>query len=126
MSIMPLTIGLIVVAMGSGTGDEPVAALRNPGFEAPSSIEGWEVVTYGAPAKVEVDNQFVREGRRALRVSAEGLSDTALGQDVALRPGGWYRFRGWVRTIGLDPVDAPVCGTYQIQRRGTAGSSRRE
>jgi alpha-N-arabinofuranosidase len=121
MGNVSLALVLIGVAIGSGTGDEPVAALRNPGFESPSFLEGWAVVTYGAAAKVEADVRVVREGRQALRVSAVERSDTALGQEVSLRPGGWYRFKGWVRTIGLDPLDAPVCGTYQVQGAGGRG-----
>ena len=69
-----------------------------PGIRAQSFLEGWQVVTYGAEAKVESDEEVFREGRHSLRVSAEAPSDTALGQEVEVRPGGWYRFRGWVRT----------------------------
>src|SRR5262249_14335776 len=78
----------------------------------------------------EADPSTAHEGRQSLRISAAERSDTALGQEVSLRPGGWYRFTGWVRTIGLETLDATVSGTYQVQRargRGTlaAGKSHR-
>ncbi len=82
MGIVPLTIVLFGIGVASEARDGPVAALRNGGFESPRFLEGWEVVTYGADAKVEPDRNVVREGRQALRVSAEEPSDTALGQEV--------------------------------------------
>jgi alpha-N-arabinofuranosidase len=130
MGILPLTLVLLGIGVVSEARDEPVAGLMNPGFESPSFLEGWAVVTYGAKAKVEPDRKVVQEGQQALRVSAEEPSDTALGQELRLQPGRWYRFRGWVRTRGLDPLDGPVCGTYQIQTAGgrstiAAGASHR-
>ena len=98
-----------------------VGPLRNPGFEAAKPTEGWEVITYGARAEVASDDRDVREGRHALRISATEPSDTALGQEITLRGGGWYRLSGWVRTRGLDPMGAPVCGTFQVQRPGGQG-----
>ena len=41
---------------------------------------------------VALDADVVHEGRQSLRVWAEEASDTALGQDIALEPSGWYRF----------------------------------
>ncbi len=123
--LLCLTIVTSLLSQGQQAGAETGAALRNPGFESSSVVEGWDVVTYGARAKVEADRSIVREGRQSLRVSASELSDTALGQEVAVRPGGWYRLNGWVRTRGLDPLDAPVCGTFQVQGahgRGTLAS----
>jgi alpha-N-arabinofuranosidase len=93
--------------------------LRNPGFEA--GLDGWSVHVYGAPSRVEADREVVREGRQSLRIAAAEPSDTALGQEVALKPGQWYRLTGWVRTRGLDPRGAPVHGTFQIQRPGGHG-----
>jgi alpha-L-arabinofuranosidase len=121
MNIVPLALVLLGVDVGAGPSDDPGAALRNPGFEAPAILEGWEVVTYGAKAQVEGDQQVVHQGRQAVRISASAPSDTALGQEVSLRPGRWYRFTGWVRTSALDPRGAPVCGTYQVQRGGGRG-----
>ena len=97
----------------------PAAAIRNPGFESSSVVDGWDVVTYGAAANVAAGSDgrpggsavAAHHGRRSRRTRR-------CGQEVALRPGGWYRFSGWVSTSGLDPRDAPVCGTYQIQRAG--------
>ncbi len=121
MGIVPLTVLMIGVTLGAGSGEGAVASMRNPGFESPSLLDGWEVVTYGAKATVEAERRIVREGQQSLRVSATDLSDTALGQEVRLESGRCYRFRGWVRTAGLDPMEASVSGTYQVQGRGGRG-----
>ncbi len=96
--------------------------LVNPGFEATLPLDGWEIITYGASADVAIDTKEVLDGRQALRVTAIQGSDTALGQEVNVQPGSWYRFTGWIKTRGLQPLDASVIGTFQIQRsrgRGT-------
>jgi alpha-N-arabinofuranosidase len=89
--------------------------LRNGGFEA-DSLEDWEVVRYGAPSRVGLDPQIRHEGRQSLRISASEASDTAPAQELSLKPNGWYRLRGWVRTEGLDPRGAPTFGTIQVQK----------
>ncbi len=99
----------------------PQPTLANAGFEAPRLLDGWEIISYGAKATVSIDNQEVREGRQSLRVTASEASDTALGQEVCLNPGHWYEFTGWVKTRGLQPLSAPVTGTFQIQRSGGRG-----
>ena len=116
MGITQAAIVLFVIGIGA---DRP--AIENPSFEAPSPSEGWQVVTYGAKAEVVADDHEPSDGRQSLRVSATEPSDTALGQDVALKPSRWYRFKGSVRTRGLEPVDAKVFGTYQIQGAGGRG-----
>jgi alpha-N-arabinofuranosidase len=95
--------------------------LRNPGFESGAALNGWERNVYGATPSIETDTQVVREGRRSLRVSATAPSDTAIAQEALLEPGAWYRFRGWVRTRGLDPMGSPTYGTLQVQRSGGRG-----
>ncbi len=90
------------------------APIHNGGFE--SEIDGWSAHVYGAPARLEFNGDVVRERSRALRISSADPSDAAVGQDLLLRPRNWYRFTGWVRTRGLDPREAPVYGTFQIQR----------
>jgi alpha-N-arabinofuranosidase len=87
--------------------------IQNPGFE--SGTEGWSVHAYGARPAIEPDTSACHEGKQSLRISTTDLSDTALAQEVHLRPNQCYRFTGWARTQGLDPHGAPVCGTYQIQ-----------
>ena len=119
LSLMIVTVRL---ETAQPAGLAPAAAMRDPGFESSSVVDGWDVVTYGARADVRPDRTVVQEGRQSLRITVSEPSDTALGQEMALRPGGWYRFSGWVRTSGLDPRDAPVCGTYQIQRAGGKGT----
>ena len=86
-----------------------------------SGLDAWQVVSYGAKPSVAVDPAVNHAGSRSLEVSSDEPSDTALGQEVSLRPSGWYELSGWVRTRGLDPHGAPVYGTLQAQ--GTAGSS---
>jgi alpha-N-arabinofuranosidase len=101
--------------------DGTAPLLRNPGFEAENVVDGWEMVVYGEKADVAADENNVKEGRRALRVTATVPSDVALGQEVTVRPRQWYRFTGSVKTRGLDPMGAPVCGTFQVQRAGGKG-----
>src|SRR5207248_1692951 len=64
--------------------------LKNPGFE--DKLDGWEIHTYGAASQVEADAEVAHEGKHSLRISAAEPSDTALGQEVLLKPGRWYRF----------------------------------
>ncbi len=97
------------------------AQLLNPGFEARGAAEKWEVVTYGARAEAVVDDRVFKEGLQSLRISAAMPSDTALGQELKLRGGGWYRLAGWVRTRALDPMGSPTFGTLQVQRREDRG-----
>lgn len=96
--------------------------LQNSGFESTPLHEGWTIHVYGAQPKLDLDNATFHEGKQALRVSAEELSDTALGQELQLKPDRWYRLTGWVRTEKLDPHGAPVYGTFQIQHPGGQGA----
>jgi alpha-N-arabinofuranosidase len=95
------------------------AELVNPSFE--KNTEGWTATVYGARPKIEADASVAHDGKHSLRISASELSDTALAQEITLRPGRCYRLRGWVRTRGLDPHGAPVFGTFQIQQPGGRG-----
>jgi len=122
LNALVVTGGWALVAFSSGNavpaGDTD-ANLRNPGFEV--DLTGWSLHIYGAKAHVEFDSKAVHGGRQSLRISSNERSDTALGQEVMLRPGRWYRFSGWVRTRGLEPHGAPVYGTFQIQHPGGRG-----
>jgi alpha-N-arabinofuranosidase len=113
----------LIATFGSGARNQngPQSLLRNPGFEAPEFLAGWSTHVFGATPQIAADTANVRQGRRSLRVSADMPSDTAFGQEVRLKPGGLYRFRGWVRTRSLDPHGAPVFGTFQIQLPGGQG-----
>ena len=115
-----LMVLAVALAPPSSSHAGQAGALVNPGFESSSPLDGWQVVTYGAKAAVALDGREVREGAWSVRVSAETASDTALGQDLSLQPGQWYRFTGWVKTRGLDPLGAPVSGTFQVQRSTAA------
>ncbi len=109
-------------ATAPGAGPErgmPRIQVANAGFE--SRTEGWSVHVYGAQPQIEADSRIVHEGKQSLRISATEPSDTALGQELKLRAGHWYRFRGWVRTQGLVSQTASVCGTFQIQMPGGTG-----
>ncbi len=106
---------LVLPAPAADRGD-----LNNPGFEAGS--DGWTLTVYGARPVVEKDAAFVHKGKHSLRVAASELSDTALSQEVRLKPAQLYRLSGWVRTRGLDPHGAPVYGTFQVQNAGGRGA----
>lgn len=123
ISLVVLGVTLLVAfvttaALGSEERPEPPTELQNTGFESAVLHEGWTVHVYGAQPKLGLDRTVFHEGRQALRVSAEAPSDTAFGQEVQLQPGRWYRLTGWVRTDQLDPHEAPVYGTFQIQHPG--------
>ncbi len=100
--------------------DKDKAGLQNSGFE--KGVDGWSVHVYGAQPQIESDTQIARAGKQSLRVSASEPSDTALGQEVTLKPGQCYRFSGWVRTRRLDALGSPVFGTFQIQHPGGQGT----
>ncbi|MGC8641041.1 MAG: hypothetical protein ACP5XB_14345, partial [Isosphaeraceae bacterium] len=95
--------------------------LVNPGFEADRPLEGWSLHVHGAQPEIHHATASRHEGRQSLRIRASTPSDTALGQEVKLWPGRWYRLSGWVRTEQLDPQGAPTCGTFQIQGPGGNG-----
>jgi len=109
---------LLLLTLTSRAAD--VEALKNPGFE--SGREGWALQVYGAKPSIEADAEVVHEGKRSLRVSVAEPSDTALSQELRLKPGQLYRLSGWVRTRGLDPRGAPVYGTFQVQNPGGRGT----
>jgi alpha-N-arabinofuranosidase len=108
---------LLALAPPSPAADEP---LKNARFE--DGRDGWSLDVYGAKPTVARDTDVTHGGRPSLRVSAAEPSDTALAQEVRLRPGQLYRLTGWVRTRGLDPRGAPVHGTLQVQNPGGAGT----
>jgi alpha-N-arabinofuranosidase len=94
--------------------------LVNAGFESDVLHEGWSLHVYGAPPELTLDADVRHEGGHSLRVKADNPSDTAFGQELRLKPGRWYRLRGWVRTERLDPRGSPTCGTFQVQTPGGA------
>lgn len=93
--------------------------LRNPGFE--KKLESWSSHVYGSQARIDADDAIRHEGKQSLRISSVEPTDIALGQEVQLRAGRWYRLSGWVRTRGLQPRGATVFGTFQIQLPGGRG-----
>jgi alpha-N-arabinofuranosidase len=113
--VLVLSSAGFAAALRAATGDD-APLLKNPGFEA--GDDGWARAVYGAPSTIAADTRIVHEGKQSLRIAATEPSDTALGQDVRLRPGRCYRLSGWVRTRQLDPHGAPVCGTFQVQGPG--------
>jgi hypothetical protein len=112
---------LLLLPCGAARQAQGVQGLSNPGFEAASPQEGWEVAVYGAQPQLTRDTQVFHEGHSALRIHADAPSDTALGQEIRLQPVSAARLRGWVKTKGLDPHNAPVYGTFQVQRPGGRG-----
>jgi alpha-N-arabinofuranosidase len=114
----PVVVLLAIAPLLASEGKD-VARIRNPGFEA--KLDGWSPRVIGARPTIEVDAQVKHEGKHSLRIEAAEPSDTALSQEVRLKPGRCYRFTGWVRTRKLDPRGAPVFGTIQIQHAGGKG-----
>ena len=92
-----------------------------PASRPTSPFEGWDLHVYGAEPEIVLAKAYRHEGLQSLKIIANAPSDTALGQEVKLRPGRWYRFTGWVRTEQLEARNAPTCGTFQIQRPGGQG-----
>ena len=87
----------------------------NGGFEDARPTWGWEVTTYGAQPSFTLDAAKSNSGQTALVISAQEPSDTALAQEVTLKPKHWYRFSAWVRTEQLDPHGTSVSATLQVQ-----------
>jgi alpha-L-arabinofuranosidase len=116
--MIPIVLfALSILGPGTNAGyGEQIAELKNGGFESRQPLENWQVITYGPPASVALDADVMHNGAHSLRVSSDEPSDTALGQDIALAPSVWYRFSGWVKTRGLERIDAQVSGTFQVQR----------
>ncbi len=127
MCLLAATIAALATLTTASAAPQRSVALINSGFEDRPSHQGWSLHVYGAQPKIAVDTAVRREGRQSLRISADAPSDTALGQEIKLRPGRWYRLTAWVRTENLDPHGAPVCGTFQIQfpsGKGTVASGK--
>jgi alpha-N-arabinofuranosidase len=118
--IVLLFLGWIFATAQVDSKQNPAGNIENPGFE--SGSKGWEVHVYGAKSEVSADTAIFHEGSQSLRIAAREQSDTALGQELHLKPGQYYRFTGWVRTRQLDPHTAPVFGTFQIQYAGGKGT----
>lgn len=95
--------------------------LTNASFEAAEPTAGWIATTYGAQPSYALDSQAPSHGRQVLRVSSAEPSDTALAQELTLKPNCGYRFSAWIKTQNLDLHEAPVAGTVQIQRPNGAG-----
>src|SRR5262249_58579365 len=103
------------LALNSAAADD-APFLKNAGFD--DNVQNWSLTVYGAKPAIDFDAKIVHGGKQALHISASDPSDTAISQDVRLKPGGCYRFSTWVRTRHLDARNSPVYGTLQVQRRG--------
>jgi len=112
---------LLLLPCGASHQAQGVQGIVNPGSEVETPQEGREVSVYGARPSLERDTKSFHEGHSALRIQAEAPSDTALGQEIRLLPGRSYWLHGWVKTQNLDPHNAPVYGTLQVQRLGGQG-----
>jgi alpha-L-arabinofuranosidase len=102
-----------------GTAWATPGKIENAGFE--EGLAAWETAVYGAKSEIAVDETVRHGGKASLRVSATEPSDTALAQNVQLKPGQGYRLTGWVRTEGLNPMGSSVYGTLQVQPVATSG-----
>jgi alpha-N-arabinofuranosidase len=110
---------LVVACLASLSRAEDKPSVRNPHFE--DKLADWSVNVYGARPRLELDANVVRNKRATLRIASTEPSDTALGQEIELKPGRCYCLSGWVRTRGLDSHGAPVFGTIQIQQPAGKG-----
>lgn len=115
-----IVLGLMILG-ASEAFPEGIDRISNANFEAANPTQGWELNAYGAKPEIASDAAVKHEGAQSLRVAAHELSDTALGQEVALKPDAWYRFSAWVKTGALDPHGAPTAGTIQVQQPRGAG-----
>jgi alpha-N-arabinofuranosidase len=115
--VMCLSILVICSATVESVFAEPSRQLpttiQNPAFQ--DGTDAWSVNVYGAKPEIALDRSILHDGKPTLRIHCSELSDTALSQNIQLRPGGLYRFSGWVRTRRLNPHGAPTFGTFQIQ-----------
>jgi alpha-N-arabinofuranosidase len=110
-----ITLVLTILLPRAVRGDD----LQNGGFE--DATQGWSVHVFGAKPQVGSDTQIRHGGKQSLRIQASERTDAALGQEIQLAPRQWYRFRGWVKTRRLVPIDGAVFGTFQIQYAGGRG-----
>ena len=92
------------------------SAIVNGDFRDGTSA--WTHATYGAEPQIVVAPTGGPDGRPALSISSDAPTDTAVSQDVTVRPGALYRFSGLVQTRDLNPGQAPVFGTLQVQHVG--------
>ncbi|MFL5241359.1 MAG: alpha-L-arabinofuranosidase C-terminal domain-containing protein [Gemmataceae bacterium] len=117
--VLATLVGLVLSNFSLASNSDAASILKNPGFEA--MLDAWSLHVYGAQPQVEADKRVLHDGKQSLRISSAKPSDTALGQEIELKANEVYRFSGWVRTRGLDPLGAPVFGTFQIQQAGGSG-----
>jgi len=107
-----------LVLAGSPVCAQDESLLRNAGFV--DKLEHWETTVYGAQPEMRIEVDVARKSR-ALKIASRAPSDTAVAQEVDLKPGRFYRLSGRLRTSALDPQGAPICGTFQIQNPGGKG-----
>jgi len=90
----------------------------NPDFHA--GMSGWTRATYGAEPEFQIDTTSAHGNAPSLRVSSDKPTDTAFGQDIRVKPGGFYRLSAWIKTQGIKSGQSPVFGTIQAQLPGGA------
>jgi alpha-N-arabinofuranosidase len=118
--MLEMVLSSVLLVLGSAV-SIATDGIQNGSFEDSSPTQAWELNVFGAQPEVASDNAVRHEGAHALRITARELSDTALGQEITLKPDGWYRFSAWVKTSALDPHGAPTAGTIQVQQPRGAG-----
>ncbi len=116
---IPMVVAVAALFAATAVAGQDSTGLKNAGFE--EGLQAWAVTSYGAEPHVQVDEGVAHEGKHSLHVSSDKPSDTALAQELALRPGRCYRLSGWVRTRRLDPRGSQVFGTFQVQQPGGRG-----
>jgi alpha-N-arabinofuranosidase len=109
----PLAVAAVTAVLCCGAA--PAAALLgNPSFDDGQPDErgappGWEIAVYGAQPSVSLDAPAPGLPGRSLCIRSAEPSDTAIYQDLAVQPSGWYRLSAWVRTEDLK-ADTSIYG----------------
>ena len=134
-----LFLGAVVVMLAPvpSRADE---LLQNGGFDGGSDAQGvpdhWSMAVYGAQPVLSLDEPAPGLAGHSLRVESDVESDTAIYQDIRVRPSGWYRLSGWVRTrdlVGSTAIYGALCACrgpapfrHSPNRSGTSGWRREE
>jgi len=96
--------------------DAQLEAITNPGFEKPvgnpeDNHYGWNVERGDNKLDINTDSSTKHSGNRSLRINFRTFVKPQLAnpwQTVALRPGGKYTLRFWMRTENLRSAGMPT------------------
>ena len=99
----------------------PEDLVENSGFEA-GELEPWKLAVWaGTVDECVVQGEAVKQGRYAVKMRSDAGADAALQQRVKVDPMCWYRLSAWVKTVGVEEVDAKaytILGATELDRSG--------